>query len=324
MKKLHKILAVAALAVLAPLSAAHAQAFPNRMVRIVVPYTPGGPADVLARALGQQLSTTWGQPVVIDNKPGANEMIAAIEVARAPGDGYTFLLASDAVFSLNSHLYAKIQYEPKDFVPVSKLVTANLMLVTRPDFPAANVGELVEYAKKNPGKLNYASVGAGGVNHLAMAWFNSINGLQMEHVPYKGLPQALQDLMSGRVDVGFAVIGGAAPQLPSGKLKALAVAGRNRSTIAQTVPTFTEAGYPAFDASFYFGVAAPKGTPAEAARKFARDASAIVNSADFKAKYLTNLGFEAVGDTPEQFSAFLVGDRDAAAKKVQISGAKLD
>jgi tripartite-type tricarboxylate transporter receptor subunit TctC len=324
MKKLHEILAVAALAVLAPLSSAHAQAYPNKPVRIVVPYTPGGPADVLARALGQQLSTSWGQPVIVDNKPGANEMIAAIEVARAPADGYTFLLASDAVFTLNAHLYSKIQYEPRDFVPVSKLVTANLMLVVRPDFPANNVRELVDYAKRNPGKLNYASVGAGGVNHLPMAWFNNINGLQMEHVPYKGLPQVLQDLMSSRVDVAFAVIGGAVPHLPSGKIKALAVAGRNRSVIAPNVPTFAESGFPAFDASFYFGVAAPKGTPAEAVNKFAKDASAIVNSADFKSRYLTNLGFEPVGDTPEQFSSFLVVDRDAAAKKVKVSGAKLD
>jgi tripartite-type tricarboxylate transporter receptor subunit TctC len=245
-------------------------------------------------------------------------------VAPAPADGHTYLIASDAVFSLNKHLYSKIPYEPKDFVPVSKLVTANLMLVVRPDLPVSSARELVDYTKKNPGKLNYASVGAGGVNHLAMAWFNNLNNLDMQHVPYKGLPQALQDITTGRVDLGFAVIGGAAPMLPNGKLKAIAVAGKNRSTVVPNVQTFTEAGYPQFDASFYFGVAAPKGTPAAAAHKFAKDASAIVNSSDFKAKYLTNLGFEAVGDTPEQFAAFLVQDRELAEKKVKISGTKLD
>ena len=323
MKTIPAILALA-VACLAPLSAANAQAYPSQPVRIVVPYTPGGPADVLARSLGQQLAQKWGQTVIVDNKPGANEMIAAQEVARAPADGTTFLMASDAVFSLNKHLYAKIAYEPTDFVPVSKLVTANLILVARADLPANSLKELADYAKQNPNKLNYSSVGIGGVNHLAMAWFNSLSNLEMQHVPYKGLAQALQDMSAGRVDIGFAVIGGAAPLLTAGKLKALAVAGTARSPLVPTVPTFTEAGYPQFDASFYFALAAPKGTPDAIARKFAQDASAIVNDSEFKAKYLNNLGFEAVGDTPAQFAAFLVGDRALAEKKVKVSGAKLE
>ena len=323
MKALTSILSMT-LAALVSMSDAQAQAYPSQPVRIVVPYTPGGPADVLARSLGQQLGQKWGQTVIVDNKPGANEMIAAQEVARAPGDGYTFLMASDAVFSLNKHLYSKIPYEPTDFVPVSKLVTANLMLVARPDLPVSSLKELVDYAKQNPNKLNYASVGLGGVNHLAMAWFNSLNNLEMQHVPYKGLPQALQDISASRVDVGFAVIGGAAPLLAAGKLKALAVAGKGRAALAPNVPTFGEAGYPQFDASFYFAIAAPKGTPDAAARKFAQDASAVINDSEFKAKYLANLGFEAIGDTPAQFAAFLVDDRALAQKKVSVSGAKLD
>jgi tripartite-type tricarboxylate transporter receptor subunit TctC len=316
----------AAVAALALWSAAQAQspAYPSRAVRIVVPYTAGGPADVLARVLGQQLSQKWGQPVVVDNKPGANEMIAAQEVANARGDGYTLLMASDAVYSLNKYLYSKIAYEPTELVPVTKLVTANLMLVARPDLPVNTLKDLVEYARKNPGKLNYASVGLGGVNHLGMAWFNTLNHLEMLHVPYKGLPQALQDLSTSRVDVGFAVMGGAVPLVNAGKIKALAVSGKSRSAIAPNVPTFAEAGYSNFDASFYFAVAAPKGTPEAVARKFAQDASAIVNSADFKAKQLTTLGFEAVGDMPDEFATFLVTDRALAEKKVKASGAKLD
>jgi tripartite-type tricarboxylate transporter receptor subunit TctC len=314
----------AALLAALPLSAAFAQAFPSQQVRIVVPYTAGGPADALARALGEQLGRKWGQTVIVDNKPGANEILAAQEVARAPADGHTYLIASDAVFSLNKYLYSQIPYDPNDFVPVSKLVTANLMLVASPQLPVGSLKEFVEHARKNPGKLNYASVGNGGVNHLAAAWFASLNNLEMQHIPYKGLVPALQDISTGRVEVGFAVIGGAAPFLADKRLKGLAVAGKNRSSLAPDVPTFTEAGYPQFDASFYFAVAAPKGTPAAAARKFAEDAGAIINSADFKAKYLTNLGFEPVGDTPEQFAAFLVNDRQLAEKKVKISGAKLD
>ncbi len=211
-----------------------------------------------------------------------------------------------------------------DFVPVSKLVNANLMLVAKPDFPAATAREAIDYIKKNPGKVNYGSVGAGGVNHLGMAWLANLNGLQMEHVPYKGLAPALQDVVSGRIDIMFAVIGGAAPFIDSGRLKGLAVAGKARSPIAPGVPTFAEAGFPNFDASFYFGVAAPKGTPPAIVAKFARDAGAIINTEEFKTRYLRNLGFEAVGDTPKQFAAFLKTDRPLGAQKVKISGAKLD
>ena len=170
----------------------HAQSYPAKPIRIVVPYTAGGPADLLVRGLGQKLNDAWGQQVVVENKPGANEIIAAQDIAKSPADGYNYLLASDAVFSLNGFLYSKLPYDPaKDFAPVGRIVTANLMLVARPGLPAASVKELIDYAKKNPGKLNYGSVGAGGVNHLAFAWFNTMNGLEMQHVLYKGLVQGL-------------------------------------------------------------------------------------------------------------------------------------
>ena len=302
-----------------------AQTYPSKPVHIVVPYTAGGPADLLVRGLGMKLAEKWGQQIVVENRPGANEIIAAEAVAKAAPDGYTLLVASDAVFTLNASLYSKLPYDPvKDLAPVSKLVTANLLLVTRPDFPANSVKEFIEYAKQNPGKLSYGSVGAGGVNHLAMSWFNSLNGLQMEHVPYKGLVQALQDVITGRIDTMFAVIGGALPFVQSNKLKALAVSGKARSGVLPNVPTFAEVGYPSFDASFYFALAAPAGTPRDILTKFASEASQIVNSAEFKEKYLTQLGFEPVGDTPDQFAAFLVNDRKIGAEKVKTSGAKLD
>jgi tripartite-type tricarboxylate transporter receptor subunit TctC len=261
----------------------------------------------------------------VENKPGANEIIAAQDIAKSPADGYNYLLASDAVFSLNTYLYSKLPYDPmKDLAPVSKLVNANLMLVARQGFPASSVRELIDVAKKNPGKLNFGSVGAGGVNHLAMAWFNTENGLDMQHIAYKGLVQGLQDIMTDRLDVMFAVIGGAAPFIKASKMKGLAVSGKSRNALIPDVPTFAEAGLPNFDASFYFGLAAPAGTPREAIAKLAGDASKIVNTAEFREKFLNNLGFEAVGDTPEQFAAFLKGDRETAAKKVKASGAKLD
>src|SRR5437763_6734134 len=306
-------------------SLAQAQGFPSRPIRMVVPYTAGGPADLLVRSLGQRLTDAWGQQVVVENKPGANEIIAAQDVAKSPPDGYNWLLASDAVYSLNPYLYSKLPYDPaKDFVPVARIVTANLMLVVRPDFPAANVRELIDYAKKNPGKLNYGTVGAGGVNHLAMAWFNTLNGLDMQPVHYKGLVNGLQDIMTSRLDVMFAVIGGAAPHLKAGRMKALAVSGKSRNALIAEVPTFTAAGFPDFDASFYFGLAAPAGTPRDMIARFAAESARIVNAAEFREKYLSNLGFEPVGDTPEQFAAFLRQDRALAEKKVRASGAKLD
>jgi len=317
--------AAMALAALVTTGQALAQAYPSRPVKILVPYPAGGPADVLVRGLGQRLSETWGQPVLVDNRPGANEMIAAEAVAKSPADGYTFLVASDSVFTLNPNLYSKVPYDTvRDFLPVSRLVTANLMMVTRPDFPAANMRELIEHVKKNPDKFAYASVGAGGVNHLPMAWLSNQNGLSMQHIPYKGLPPALQDLVAGRVDMMVAVIGGAMPFVNDGRLKAIAVAGKSRAVVAPNVPTFAEAGFPNFDASFYFGVAAPRGTPADIAAKFAAEAAKVVATPEFKAKFLTNLGFEPVTETPEQFANFLKGDRELAAQKVRISGAKLD
>jgi len=325
MKLLRRSMVLGVLAGLAWGGIAQAQTYPSKPIRIVLPYSAGGPADVMVRAISQKLGDSWGQPFVVDNKPGANEIIAADLVAKSPGDGYTFLVASDGAYSLNQNLYPKIPYDPvKDFVPVAKLAVGNLMLVTRPDFPATNVKEFIDYVKRNPGKLNYGSIGAGGVNHLASAWFNSINGLQMEHVAFKGLPPAVQELMAGRIDAMFAVTGGVAPFLESGKIKALAVSGRNRQPAAPNVPTFAEVGYPSFDASYYFGVVAPKGTPADITSRFARDMSKIINAADFKSKYLQPLGFEAVGDTPEQFAAFLTSDRELGAQKVKVSGAKLD
>ena len=306
-------------------AAGQAQTYPSRPIRVVVPYTPGGPADLLARGMGQKLTETWGRQIIVENKPGANEIIAAQDIAKSPADGYNFLLASDAVFSLNQYLYSRLPYDPaRDFTPVSRLVTANLMLVARTDFPASSVSELVDYARKNPGKINYGSVGAGGVNHLAMAWFNTLNGLDMQHVPYKGLVQGLQDIMTGRLDVMFAVIGGAAPHLKAGKMKGLAASGKSRNALMAQVPTFAEAGFADFDASFYFGLAAPAGTPRELIAKFAAESAKIVNTAQFRESYLNNLGFEPVGDAPEQFAAFLRQDRALAERKVKASGAKLD
>lgn len=318
-------LALLALTTLSLGALAQTPAYPSKPIRIILPYAAGGPADVMVRAIGQKMAESWGQPVIVENKPGANEIVAADALAKSPGDGHTFMVASDSAFSLNQHLYPKIPYDPvNDFVPVSKLATAHLMLVTRPDFPASNVKDFIELVKRNPGKYNYASIGAGSVNHLASAWFNNIHALQMEHVPFKGLPAAVQELMAGRIDAMFAVTGGVAPHIESGKVKALAVSGRSHQPAAPKVPTFADVGYPTFDASYYFGVVAPKGTPADISLRFSRELARIVGTDEFKTKYLQPLGFQAVADSPDQFAAFLKTDRDLGAQKVKISGARLE
>ncbi|MDB5862161.1 MAG: hypothetical protein JWQ76_5850, partial [Ramlibacter sp.] len=276
-------------------SSAWAQAWPTKPVKIVVPYSAGGPADVLVRAMAPRLTEAWGQPIVVENRPGANEMIAAEAVAKAPGDGYTLLMASEATFSLNPELRSKIPYNPqKDFAPISRLVSANLMMVGRPDLPASNLAELMTYFKTNPGGSTYASTGIGSVIHLAMSWFNTMYGVKIEHVAYNGTPPALQDVMASRVDVMVAIAGGVMPYVNSGKLKAFGVAGSSRSRIGPNIPTFAESGFPGFDASVYFGLVAPAGTPAEIIQKISSDASRIVRSGEFNDKYLVNFGFDPV------------------------------
>ncbi len=324
MKRIFQLLATAVVSA-ACASSALAQAWPNRPVKLVVPYTAGGPADNLARAMAPRLTEAWGQQVVVENRPGANEMIAAEAVAKAPADGYTLLMASEAVFSLNPELRSKISYNPqKDFAPITKLVSAQLMMAVRPDLPANNVAEFIAYAKANPGKVTYGSTGQGGVLHLGMSWFSTLYGLKMEHVAYNGLPPALQDVMAGRVDAIIAIPGGVMPHVNAGKLKAYAVPGNARVRIAPNVPTFTEVGYPDFEASVYFGLVAPAGTPADIIQRISTDVSRVVRAPDFQEKYLVNIGFEPGGETPAQFAAFLKTDRESAAKRVRAANVKLD
>ena len=316
--------AVTAIAFTVLAAGVSAQTYPSKPVRIVVPYTAGGPADALVRGLGMKLGEKWGQQIVVDNRPGANEIVAAEHVAKQPADGYTFLLASDAVYTLNGYLYSKLPYDPvKDFTPVTKLVTANLLLVTRPDFPANSVKEFIEEVRRNPGKYSYGSVGAGGVNHLAMSWFNSVNGLKMEHIPYKGLVQGLQDIVTSRLDAMFAVIGGALPFIQSNKLKSLAVSGKTRTAVIPNVPTFAEVGYPSFDASFYFAVAAPAGTPPDIVNRLSKEMQAAVRRPEVRERFIA-IGIDPAGTTPGEFTTFLKNEVDKWGKVIRAANVKIE
>jgi tripartite-type tricarboxylate transporter receptor subunit TctC len=324
--RLPRLIALATLAILPWLGpAAVAQTWPAKPVRIVFPYSAGGPVDVLLRAQAMRMSETLGQQFVVENRPGANEIIAAEAVARSAPDGYTLLFASDAVFSLNPNLYSKLPYDAnKDFVPIARVINAYLMLVGRTDLPPKDLKELFAYVKANNGKVSYGSVGLGSVNHLSMSWLAGQQGLEMIHVPFKGVGPMVQEIVANRLDLAFAVVGGALPFLKSNQVKAYAVSAPARMAIIPNVPTFTELGYPALNASFYFALAAPAGTSPDIVARVAAESGKIVTQADFREKYAAALGFEPVAETPAQFAEFLKRDRENAAQRVKASGARLD
>ena len=324
--RLPRVIALAALAILPWLgTSAVAQAWPAKPVRIVFPYSAGGPVDVLLRALAMRMSETMGQQFVVENRPGANEIISAEAVARAAPDGYTLLFASDAVFSLNSHLYSKLPYDAnKDFAPIARVINAYLMLVGRTDLPPKDLKELFAYIKANNGKVSYGSVGLGSVNHLSMSWLANQQGLEMIHVPFKGVGPMVQEIAANRLDLAFAVVGGALPFLKANQVKAYAVSAPTRMAVIPNVPTFTELGYPSLNASFYFALAAPAGTSPEIISRVAAEAGKIVTQTEFREKYVDTLGFVPVAETPAQFAEFLKRDRESAAQRVKVSGAKLD
>jgi tripartite-type tricarboxylate transporter receptor subunit TctC len=302
-----------------------AQAYPSKAVRIFVPYPPGGPVDGVARGLTQGLAAMWGQPVVIENRPGANEIIAAQAIAKSPADGYTLFLGSDAGYSQNPFLYAKLPYDPaRDLAPISRVVHVNMVLIVKGDLPVSSLKEFVALMKKEGKAHNYGSAGAGGTTHLAMEGFKRDAGFEMTHVAYKGIAPAVSDMLAGAIDAMFAGMTAATPHLKSGKMKVLVISGPKRASALPDVPTFTEAGYPTTEASFYLGLSAPAGTPAPVVAKIAADVAKAVNDPAFQERFTKPFGFEAVGDTPEQFAAFLARDREANERRIRAVGVKLE
>ena len=319
-----KYLAVGALTSIAGLAMA-ATPYPVKPVRIVVPYAAGGPVDSLARALAVGLSAAWGQPVVVDNRPGANEIIGATNVAKSAPDGYTLMLATDPTLSLNPYLFKKLSYDAqKELIPVTRVAVSNMALVVPNALPVNDLKEFVAYAKSHPGKLSYGSSGVGNGTHLSVAQFARDNGLQMTHVPYKGLAPTLQDMLSGSIQAAVGAVSVIAPFAQDGKLKVLGVSGPKRASILPSVPTFTEAGYPQFEASFYFGIVAPAGLEPEIRTKIAADVRKIAAHPEFRAANLDKFALDSVLDTPSEFEAFLARDRAAAQAKIDASGAQLD
>ena len=304
-------------------SCAQAQNYPARPIRLVVSFAAGGGVDLVARLIGQKLSEAWNQQVVIDNRPGAGGNVSAELVAKSPADGYTIYLSSASVV-VNASLYKSLPYDPlKDFAPVTLLVSAHNVLVAHPSLPAKNIRELIALAKKKPGQINYASTGSGSSGHLAMELFRSMAGIELVHVPYKVIGQTTADLLSGQVSLWFPTMPGVMQHIKGGRMTALGVSGSRRAPALPNVPTIAEAGVPGYDASTWYPVLSPAGTPAAVVEKLNTQLVTILATADVREK-LQAQGIEPVGSTPAQLAAHLKSELVKWEKVVRLSGARVD
>ena len=308
----------------APLGSAHAaDAYPNKPVRILFGFPAASATDVIARAIGQKLSEKWGQPVVIDNRPGAGGNLGSELAAKAPADGYTIFFGTVAN-AISTSYYTKLNYDfLKDFTPITLVATTPLVIVANKDVPVKSVRELIDYAKANPGKLNFGSGGVGTSNHLAGEMFRKATGTDLIHVPYKGTPAAYTDLMSGRISLMFDNIVAATPHIKSGTLKPIAVTSAKRSTSLPDVPTVAEAGIPGFESVSWIGALVPVGTPKEIVDKIYTDLVAVLRMPEVVER-LAQSGAVVVGNTQEQFAAWNRNEINKWAQAVKDSGAKGD
>ena len=305
-------------------STANAQAWPAKPIKWIVPFAPGGTTDILARTIGEKLARALGQPVIIENKPGAGGGVGAEFTAKAPPDGYTIMGGTISTHAINASLYKSLPYDPvKDFVPITLIVRLPNMLVVNPDVPAKNVAELIALLKANPAKYTFASSGNGTSQHLSGELFKAMAGVEMQHIPYKGSPPALQDVVSGQVTMTFDNITTAWPLAKAGKLRALAVTTAKRASIAPDVPTLAESGLPGYEVGSWQGVFAPAGTPPEIVKRLNAEIVKIINLPDVKEKLL-GLGAEPVGNTPEEFAVLVKAEIVKWADVVKKSGASID
>jgi len=318
------VLALAAAACLAAPPAGLAQEYPSKLITFVVPFPPGGVTDPVARMVGQKMSESVKQPVIVENKPGASGIIAAEYVKRTPPDGYTVLMGFTGSHSVNPSLYSKLPYDPfKDFQPVTLLISTKHVLVVPAESPAKSVADLVALAKKSPNGLTFASQGVGAGGHLLGEMLKAKTGANLSHVAYKGSAPALQDMLANRVDLFFDAIVTSLPYIKDGRLRALAVASPTRSPMLPDVPTMAEAGFPGIEMDQWFGMFVPAGTPAPVVAKLREELVKAVRSPDVSNK-ITSQGLDVVTTTPDQFAALMKEDAVRLGKVVKESGAKAD
>jgi tripartite-type tricarboxylate transporter receptor subunit TctC len=297
--------------------------YPSKPIRFVVPYPPGGFTDILARLIGQKLTQSMGQPVVVENRGGGGSTIGSDIVAKSAPDGYTILMVGPDL-AINESLFSKLPYSAvRDFAPVSMAAWGPLVLVVHSSVPAKSVQELVAFAKSQPGQINYASGGNGTGSHLTMELFKTTAGINMVHIPYKGNGPAVNDLIGGQVSVMFLQMAVAKPYITAGNLRALAIPSPRRSSAMPELPIFAEAGFPGFDVAPWFGVVAPAKTPDTIVSKLSAEIGKVMRLPDVKRK-LSEQGAEPVGNTPKEFSAFIAAEIPRWAKVVKESHARLD
>ena len=298
------------------------QPYPTKPIRFIVPYAPGGPTDVLARMIGQKLSERWGQPVIVDNRPGANTMIGTETLAKAPPDGYTIMMMAIAHAIIPNLL--PTPYDPiKDFAPVTSVASGELILVLHPSVPASNLQELIALAKSRPGRLNYASASTGGPPHLAGELFDILTGVKTQHIPYKGAGPAITDLIGGQVQMMFSPADAALPHIRSGRLKPIAVTGKSRSPITPNVPTFSEAGLPGFGVRNWFGILAPARTPKAIVDQLSAEIGRIVALPEIRERLISQ-GMDPFVSTPEEFAALIKSDLALYGKVIKSNNIKLE
>ncbi len=297
--------------------------YPKAPIKLVVPYPPGGPTDLVGRLAAQSMSEILKQSIFIDNKPGASGMLGASMVAKAPADGYT-LLSNASLHVINPSVYDKVPYDSfNDFAPITQIVDVPLVLVVRNDMPVSNVQELIAYLKQSKTSVNFASAGNASSQHLSGELFKIKTGLAMQHVPYKGSSPALTDLMGGQVQLMFDSMPSAMPFISSGKLKALAVTTRKRSSSLPQIPTLQESGIAGYETSTWYGLWAPKNTPPEIVGKLAKAAQEALRKPEVVAQY-QRMGAEPVGSSPQEFQAYMRAEEKKWTEIVRLSGAKAD
>ncbi|MEO7744430.1 MAG: tripartite tricarboxylate transporter substrate binding protein [Usitatibacter sp.] len=316
--------AAAAIAACACITAAAQAPYPNRTVTIIVPYSPGGLPDTVARVVGQKLGDKWGQPVVIENRPGGNGVVAAQALASKPADGYTLLVTDATMFAVNQYIYKSLPYDPlRDFTFISLTARAPLFLAVPPSSPANNFADFVQMVRASPGKYSYGSSGIGSIHHLTFESIKAALGLDILHVPFKGTGQSIPALVSDQVTAVWSAMPSIAGFVKEGKLKLIAVNSENRSKLAPNVATVAESHIPGFDFAPSIGFAGPAGMPAAIANKIAADVAGVVKEPALAGR-LAVLGIDPVGGTPSDYAALLAADRVRFEKAVQVANAKAE
>jgi tripartite-type tricarboxylate transporter receptor subunit TctC len=299
------------------------QDYPSRPIRVVVPYSAGGSSDGPMRVIAQEMSKQMGQQMVVENKPGQGAMLGSAEVVKAPPDGYTLLLASNPN-AISASLYSRLTHDPvEDFSPITLLASEQAVLLIHPSVPARNVRDFIAYVKERPGKVDYSSSGNGSAQHLFMAMFASMAGIQMNHIPYKGSAQAVTDLLGGQVSAAMPGLAAMRGHIREGRARALAVTGAKRSPAAPEVPTMIESGVQGYELYVWMGMLAPKGTPAAVIERLHREFTTALRAPAVKS-FMDNAAVEAVGSTPAQFGAFFREEKARWAKIIRETGARID